>query len=144
LVREVQRNPITRRLLHVDFYQVSMEEKVEVEVPIVLVGQAPAMTIKDNTLLQALNTMTVECLPAKIPANIEVDISPLTEAGKSIRVKDITVNPDITVLTDPEQVVVIVTAARAEEVVAPPEAVAAPTEEVKKVEEKEKEKPEEA
>ena len=136
LVREIQRNPITGKLLHVDFYQVRMQEKVEVEVPIVLVGKAPALGMKDNTMLQELNTLTVECLPAKIPGNLEVDISSLTEAGRAIRVKDITVDPDITVLTNPEQVVVIVTAARAEEKAAPAEAVVTPPEETKKAEEK--------
>lgn len=136
LVREIQRNPITGKLLHVDFYQVKMQEKVEVEVPIALIGKAPALGTKGNTLIQELNTLTVECLPAKIPANLEVDISSLTEPGRAIRVKDITVDPAITVVTEPEQVVVTVTAARLEEVVVPKEAVVTPPEEAKPAEEK--------
>ena len=87
MVREIQRNPLTGELLHVDFYQVRMEEKIQVAVPIVLVGEAPALKSKENRLLHELNSLDIECLPDKVPANIEVDISSLTEAGQSIRVK---------------------------------------------------------
>ncbi|MDD5037936.1 MAG: 50S ribosomal protein L25 [Dehalococcoidales bacterium] len=115
LVREIQRDPLKGKLLHVDFYQVKMGEKVEVEVPIILVGEAPALTVKGTTLLQELNTLTIECLPDKIPANLELNIGAITEPGHAIRVKDIAVDPGVTVLTDPEQVVVTVTVARVEE-----------------------------
>lgn len=136
LVREVQRNPLNGKLLHVDFYQVKMQEKVEVEIPIVLVGEAPALETKGNMLLHELNTLTIECLPAKIPGNLELNIDSLTEPGRAIRVKDIIVDPDITVLADPEQVVVTVTAARREEEVAvPEEAVVTPPEETEPVKE---------
>jgi large subunit ribosomal protein L25 len=139
LVREIQRDMLTGKLLHVDFYQVKMGEKVEVELPIVLVGEAPALELKGNTLLQELNTLTVECLPAKIPSNLELNISSLTEAGRAIRVKDITVDPDITVLTDLEQVVATVIARhgeRVEERAAPEEALVTQPEETKQVKEK--------
>ena len=129
LVREIQRNPLTGKLLHVDFYQVKMEEKVQVEVPIVLVGEAPALKIKGNTLLHELNTLSVECLPAKIPSNLEVDISSLTEPGRAIRVSDIVVDSDVTVLTDSEHMVVTVTAARPEEKEVVEEALVTPPEE---------------
>jgi large subunit ribosomal protein L25 len=139
LIREIQRDVLTGKLLHVDFYQVKMGEKVEVEVPIVLVGKAPALEVKGNTLLQQLDTLTVECLPAKIPSNLEISIGSLTEAGRAIRVKDISVDPDITVLTDLEQVVATVTAQpeeRVEERAAPEEAIATQPEETKEVKEK--------
>lgn len=105
MVREVQREPRTDELLHVDFYQVSMEEKVRVEVPIVLVGEAPALRLKENFLAQDLNSLTVECLPDRIPNRIELDLSPLTETGQAIHVKDITLGDEITVLNNPEQLV---------------------------------------
>jgi large subunit ribosomal protein L25 len=141
LVREVQRESLTGKLLHVDFYQVNMEEKVEVEVPIVLVGKAPALESKDNTLLRGLNALTIECLPANIPARLEVNVGSLTEAGHAIRVKDITVSPDITVLSDPEGVVVTIVARpkeKVEEKVVIEEAVVKPSEEAEQVEEKPK------
>jgi large subunit ribosomal protein L25 len=105
VVREIQIEPQTDKLLHVDFYQVKMEEKVKVEVPVVLVGEAPALHLKENMLVRELNTLTVECLPAKIPASAELDLSPLTEADQAMRVKDIELDEEVTVLNDPELVV---------------------------------------
>jgi len=110
MVREVQREARTGELLHVDFYQVKMEEKIKVEVPVVLVGEAPALKSKENMLAQELNTLTVESLPAKIPDSVEIDLSPLTEPDQIIRVKDIEVDKEITILNDPELVVVKITA----------------------------------
>ena len=105
VVREVQIESQTDKLLHVDFYQVKMEEKVKVEVPVVLVGEAPALHLKENMLVRELNTLTVECLPAKIPTSAELDLSPLTEADQAMRVKDIELDEEVTVLNDPELVV---------------------------------------
>jgi len=114
LVRGVQRDPISRELLHVDLHQVNLRERVEAEVPIVLVGQASALQSKGATVLQQLDSLTVECLPDSIPGRLDVDISDLADAGQVKRVKDIKVDQDITVTTDPEQVVAIVVA-RAQE-----------------------------
>jgi large subunit ribosomal protein L25 len=106
VVREFDRDWRGGKLLHVDFYQVKMGEKIKLEVPVVLVGEAPALKSKDNMLEHELGTLTIECFPAKIPASVEVDISSFTEAGQAIRVKDIALDKDITVLNDPELVVV--------------------------------------
>jgi large subunit ribosomal protein L25 len=105
VIREFSRDWRKGQLLHVDFYQVKMGEKIRLEVPIVLVGEAPALKSKDNMLAHELGTLTVECLPAKIPDNIEVDISSLTEPGDAIRIKDVSLGEDVTVLNDPELVV---------------------------------------
>jgi large subunit ribosomal protein L25 len=106
VVREFDRDWRKGKLLHADFYQIKMAEKIRLEVPIVLVGEAPALKSRDNMLEHELGTFSVECLPAKIPANLEVDISSLTEPGQVIRVKDIAVDKDIAILNDPELVVV--------------------------------------
>lgn len=106
VVREVQRSPKTSELLHVDFYQVRMEEKIRVEVPIVLTGEAPALKLKENMLEHYLTSLTVECLPDEIPADIELDLSPLVETDDAIRVKDIHLGEKITVLNEPETAVV--------------------------------------
>jgi len=116
VVREFDRDWRRGKLLHVDFYQVRMEEKIKLEVPVVLVGEAPALKFKDNMLGHELETLTVECLPAKIPASLEVDISSFTELGQAIRVKDIALDKDITVLNDPELVVVKISAQLVEKV----------------------------
>jgi large subunit ribosomal protein L25 len=105
VVREFDRDWRKGGLLHVDFYQVKMEEKIRVEVPVVLLGEAPALKSKANMLDHELGTFTVECLPAKIPSSIEVDISSLAELDQAIRVKDIALDKDITVLNSPDLVV---------------------------------------
>jgi len=117
LVREIQVDPPRRELLHVDFYQVRMAEAIKVEVPITLVGEAPALKVRENTLVQELDTLTVECLPAKIPTTIELNISSLTESGQVLRVKDIELEKGVTVINDPEVVVAMIIVQRVEEVV---------------------------
>jgi len=105
VVREFDRDWRRGELVHVDFYQVRMEEKIRLEIPVVLIGEAPALKAKTNMLDHELGTLTVECLPGKIPGSIEVDISSLTELDQAIRVKDIMVDKDIAVLNNPDLVV---------------------------------------
>lgn len=116
VVREIQTEPRTGETLHVDFYQVRMGEVVKVDVPIVLVGEAPALKLKENILLQELSTLAIECLPAKIPASVELDISSLTESEQAVRVKDIELDSGVTILNEPGVVVVRITSRRMEEV----------------------------
>ena len=108
-IREIQRDVISRQLLHIDFYQVKMGEKMEVEVPIVLIGVAPAMKDKGRMISHGITELSIECLPDKVPPRIEVDISILEEIEQAIQVKDIILDPDITVNIDPEQLVVKIT-----------------------------------
>lgn len=138
LVREIQRNPLTGNLLHVDFYQVGMAAAIRVEVPIVLVGEAPALKSKGNILMQELSSLAIECLPGEIPTTVEVDLSALTEAGQAIHVKDIMLGEGITVFSDPEHIVLKISALpiekveeAAEEVAEAPEAAQLPEEEPK-------------
>lgn len=118
-IREIQKDEINRQLLHVDFYQVRKTEKIKADVPLVLVGIAPAMQIKGRMLIHTLTSLRVECLPDKLPPQIEVDLSPLEEAEQAIYARDITL-PDITLITNPAQLVVKVSEAviEKEEVVA--------------------------
>jgi len=108
-IREIQRSAYSGDLIHVDFYQILKTERMKAEIPIVLVGEAPAMNLRGRSLMHTLNTLSIECLPDKLPPQIEVDLSPLQEVGQVIYVKDITLNPDITVHTDPDQPVVKIT-----------------------------------
>jgi len=119
VVHEVQIEPQTGESLHVDFYQVKMAEKVKVEIPIVLVGEAPALKLKENMLVQELNTLSVECLPAKIPPSVELDLNSLTESEQAVRVKDIELDREVTVLNDPELVMVKISVRRVEKVEEP-------------------------
>ena len=106
VVREVQKHPLSGEIVHVDFYQVSLTEKIKVDVPITLIGEAPALKSKGTMLVHELNRLNVECLPDRIPANVQVDISSLAEEDQSIHVKDISLGEGITVLDDPEHVIV--------------------------------------
>ncbi len=105
MVREVQKEPRSGQLLHVDFYEIRMEEKLKVEVPIILIGEAPALKMKENFLSHELDRLTIECLPDQIPNHIEVDVSILEEADQSIHVEDIILGSEIAVLDHPEQLV---------------------------------------
>ncbi len=113
-VREIQREACNGNLLHVDFYQVSMKERMKADVPIVLVGEAPALKEKGRTLLHGITVLSVECLPDDLPPQIEVDLSPLVEAEDAIHVRDIVLGANITVSDEPDQLVVKVAEARVE------------------------------
>ena len=110
-VREIQRDAVSNQLFHVDFYQVKKGEKIAVGVPIILVGESPAMKGKGRMLTHGITSLSIECLPDHVPPQIEVDISLLEEVEQAIHVKDIVLDPDITVNADPEQLVVKVTEA---------------------------------
>jgi len=118
-IREIQRDELTGQLLHVDFYQVKKTEKMKVEIPIVLVGEAPAMKEKGRLLTHGVTSLSIECLPGEVPPRIEVDLSPLEAVEQPIHVRDIILSPGIMITTDPDQLVVKVSEARvvAEEVV---------------------------
>ena len=145
LVREFDRDWRKGQLVHVDFYQVKMEEKLRLEIPVILTGEAPALKAKTNMLDHALGTLTVECLPANIPGGIEVDISSLVELDQAIRVRDITLDKDISVLNNPDLVVAKISLRPVEKVVEKPveEAVAAEAEAKAEVGEEEAEAPKE-
>ncbi len=106
VIRDYGRDWRNKQLVHVDFYQVRMREKIKLDVPAVVVGEAPALKAKENMLAQELDTLHVECLPGKIPDTIEVDVSSLSEPGHAIRVKDISLDEGITILNEPELVIV--------------------------------------
>ena len=118
-IREIQRDAVSRQLLHVDFYQVKKEEKIAVDIPIILVGEAPAMKEKGRILTHGVTSLSIECLPGSVPPQLEVNLSSLEEVEQAIYVKDIVVSPDITVNTASDQLVVKVSKAiiKEEEVV---------------------------
>src|SRR5712692_11628062 len=106
LVREIQTHPRRLGPIHVDFYQVNLEEKITVEVPVHLVGESAAVKRGDADVLQPIHALRVECLPSDIPAAFEVDLTPLEEIESEVRISDLTVPKGVTVLVDPEELVV--------------------------------------
>ena len=115
LVREKQRHPVQGTLQHVDFMVVSMTEKLHADVIIELVGEAPAVKNFSAVLVQALERVEVESLPADLPERIVVDLSGLTNIGDTIHVRDLNVGSGVEVLTAPDEVVAIATAPEGEE-----------------------------
>jgi len=105
-VKEVQQDPLRKQLFHVDFYQVRKDEKMQVVVPIVIKGDAPALKFSGRFLAHGLTEITIDCLPENVPPQIDVDISILEELDQGIYIKDIVLDPDIKVHADPEQLVV--------------------------------------
>ena len=117
-VRDVQRNPVTDQIVHVDFLQISLTETVRLEVPVRFSGVAPAVTTSGGIVTHALNRVLVEALPTAVPSVIEVDISDLTEIGQSIHVGDLPEMEGVVFLTDAGSVIVRIdlpAAERAEE-----------------------------
>ncbi|MGA3175170.1 MAG: 50S ribosomal protein L25 [Syntrophorhabdales bacterium] len=129
MIKQVQRRPVDRSVLHVDFLQVSMERVVQVEVPIHLTGD-PVGLVKGGVIEQHLRTVMVESLPGQIPEKIDLDISNL-DIGDSIHIHEIAL-PGVKLLDPPDVAVVGLTPPEIEEKVeAPPPAAeeAAPKEE---------------
>jgi large subunit ribosomal protein L25 len=117
LVREVQRDPLNDDLLHVDFYQVRMDEKIKADVPLVFVGEAPVLKkVKNSSVLHLIDSLHIEALPDDLPHSLEVDVSGLEELDSAIHVKDIHLDDKVTLLSDPEQMAVKVIEARKEEI----------------------------
>jgi len=106
LVREIQTHPRRLGPIHVDFYQVNLEEKITVEVPVHLVGESAAVKRGDADVLHPIHALRVECLPSDIPAAFEVDLTPLEEIESEFRVADLNVPKGVTVLLEPEELIV--------------------------------------
>ncbi|MBI2723469.1 MAG: 50S ribosomal protein L25 [Chloroflexi bacterium] len=113
VVRDIDRDPVTSQILHVDFYQVSMREKMRTDVRIVLTGTSDAVTTFGGVLLQMLETVSVEALPADIPEQFEADVTAITQLEGSLHVRDLPVDASkVTMNTDPDVVIARVASPR--------------------------------
>ena len=113
-VREVQRNPVTEEVIHVDFLRVDVTKTISAEVPLSLVGTAPAVSQMAGTLLQNIQSLSIEALPMDMPAEIPVDVSVLVDFDASLVVSDVDVPGNVTVLNDPEDAIARVAPPRLE------------------------------
>ena len=114
--KSVQRHPLSGKALHVDYYLVNLNVEMEVDIPLVFVGEAPAVEETGGTLLHNLSTVRVKALPADIPREIDVNVSTLVSLDVAIHVRDLNLNRDlVTVLTDGETLVATVVPPRVEE-----------------------------
>lgn len=101
IIREMQRHPVTSRVVHVDFQRVDMESEIEVEVPVHEVGSAPIGVRNGGILEHVTRTVTVRCTAATLPKRLDVDLSEL-ELNASFHVSDLKLPEGIKVLDDPE------------------------------------------
>lgn len=108
LIRDVQYDPISGQPIHIDFYQVNLAEKVKVAVPVVQVGEEPeSVHLGEAIVLQTLNEVEVEALPADLPENIEVDITALKAIDDAVTVSQLKVDTaKISLQADQEEIVV--------------------------------------
>jgi len=115
-IKSVQRHPLTGRAIHVDYYLVNLKVEMEVDVPLVFTGEAPAVEATGGTLLHNLSSIHVKALPTDIPHEVEVNVSVLTSLDVAIHVRDLNLNRDLVqVLTDGDTLVSTVVPPRVEE-----------------------------
>jgi len=105
LIHEVQNHFLTAQPIHVDFYEVSMTEKLKADVVLEFVGEAKAVKELGGILVKNLSSVHVQCLPVNLPHNIPVDLSALQTFNDSIHVRDIKVPSGVEILTPGEEMV---------------------------------------
>lgn len=123
LVRELQRDPIKRTVIHADFQELVAGEKVTVSVPLRFVGTAEGVKTGGGILEETMHQIEVTCDPANIPDHVDVDVTALT-IGHSLHVGDLKLPEGVEVVDDPEQTIAVVSAPKAEEEVEPVEGAA--------------------
>ena len=114
LINQVQVHPVHRRPLHADLFLVRMTEELTVDVPLVASGESNAVEQLGGTLLHPTESVRVRALPDHLPQSIEYSIDSLVDFDAAIHVRDLVVPEDVTLLTDPEDVVAKVQAPRVE------------------------------
>jgi len=116
IIKDIQLDPVKDEVIHIDFTEISLTEKLKVKVPIVDKGEAIGVKRDEGVLEHILWEVEIECLPTQIPERLEIDVANL-EIGDDIFVKDISVPEEVKILADPESIVLSVKPPKAEEVV---------------------------
>jgi large subunit ribosomal protein L25 len=114
LIHDVQIHPVHRRPLHADLFLVRMTEELTVDVPLVATGHSHAVDQLNGTLLHPTETVRVKALPDHLPQSIEYSIESLVDFDASLYVRDLTIPDDVTLLTDPDEIIAKVQAPRIE------------------------------
>ena len=116
LIKDVDYDPITGTIRHVDFYAIEKGKKVEVEVPLVFEGESPAVKNLGGILVKVMHELPIEAEPADLPHDIKVDISALAELDSQLTVADLIIPAGVTVLVEPTEVVALIAEAEEEPV----------------------------
>lgn len=109
LMRQTQKNYIRNEYTHIDFLALNLKNKITATVVLIQEGEAPAVKDFQAAIIQQLESIEVEALPTDLPESITVDISSLKELSDTITVKDLKVDDKVTVLTDPDEIIVVAT-----------------------------------
>ncbi len=110
MVQAVDRNPLTGDIIHMDLHRISLEDKIRLEVPIVLVGE-DEITGRGLILQRQLREVSIECLPANIPSDFTVNVAEM-EHGETLLAGDLAIPDDVRLVTAPEEVVAVVLVSR--------------------------------
>jgi len=108
VVRDVSIDPVTRKILHIDFFQVDLQRTIQADVPLNMIGTSLGVSMYGGVLVQAIDRITIEALPADIPEAIDVDISALEELDSQLFVRDLTISELVTVLASSDALVLAV------------------------------------
>jgi len=119
LVQTIQVHPVNRRTLHVDLFVVRMTEELTVDVPLTATGESTAVSLHGGTLLHPIESVRVRALPDHLPQSLEYSIASLTDFDVTIHVRDLVFPADVTLVTDPDEIIARVQAPRVEEVAIP-------------------------
>ena len=125
LIREVQRHPVTERVTHADFVRVEMDKKIEVAIPVHIIGTAPGVKSEGGMLELVNRAVFVRCLPGDIPEFVEVDVSELHN-NQHIEARDVALPAGIELAAHPNDVIVTILGKQAEEAKPAAEAEVAP------------------
>lgn len=120
LVTGVAQDSVTGDILHIDFHNVSLKEKVTATIPVHVAGEAPAVKDQGGILNQSLHEIEVEALPTDLPEAIEVDITKLENIGDAITIADLNISDKLEIKIDPETTVLVINEPAKEEVVETP------------------------
>jgi large subunit ribosomal protein L25 len=119
IIKNLQRNPLTRRALHVDLFAVDLTQEMQAEIPLIFSGTSHAVEMEGAILFTSLDHLKVRGLPGDLPHEIDVDLAPLVDLESTIHVRDLVVDAKVTVINDPDELVAKVTPPREEEVIEP-------------------------
>ena len=112
LINDLSVDPVSGKTIHIDFYQPDLKKEIEADVPLVFVGESPAVKDLGGTLIKNFDEIAVKALPADLPREIKVDISVLKTFDDAIAVKDLAVAGKVELLKNPEEIVALAAAAQ--------------------------------
>ncbi len=114
LIQDIEIDPLTQKIMHIDFYQVRQDEEITVEVEINFIGESPAVKDLGGVLIKTLDSIKIECLPKDLIRQVDIDLSQLKQIGDTIHVGDLKFPKEIKILEKLDEPVVAVSEPRSE------------------------------